>query len=128
MSVFQPIAGFLEEPKFTLLSTGNATDVLTMAAGDTRAYTVIGVTISNADSAARVCSVWVTQDTTDYLIWTKSVAADTTEECISNPVRLYAKSTARKIRVQAASATTNTVTVAVTYAVATQSGSGANAG
>ena len=124
MSTAQAVAGFLEEPVQLLLPDANVNDLFEMTAGDTRAVTVTGIIVCNADSAARIVNVWLTKNTTDRLLFTKSVSQDTTEtEVLAYPIRMNAKQAARKIRVQAESATADTVTVTMVYTTSSQLGS-----
>lgn len=112
------VAG-LQEPESLLLTTTSVTDVKAIAAASKEAYFVYGVIIANADSTARKVSVWWTKDTTDYLVFVNTVGANETMTVgFDAPVKLIAKSTARKIRAQAAAA--NVVTVTVLYAIAGQ--------
>lgn len=112
MATFYPAIGSLETPTSLLLTGTSVTDVYAMAAGRTDLVTVIGVILANAGASPRVCSVWWTENSTDYLIWTGSVGAGTTEkDVVQHPIRLDAKSTARKIRAQAAAGNEVTVTL-----------------
>ena len=124
MTTLVPVTGFLDEPTQLLLTTTDVTDVKAIAAGTTAITTVHGMILVNAGASARVVSVWVVKDTTSRLIWTGSIAAGTTEtEALKYPLKLYAKSTARKITAQAAAA--NEVTVTLITSLASQSGTGA---
>lgn len=118
MREFSNVAG-LAEPTSLLLTTTSVTDVLTMTVGDKATYLVYGVIIANADSTARKVSVWWTLNATDYLIFVNTVGANETMTVgFDAPVKLFAKSTARKIKAQAAAG--NVVTVTVLYAIAGQ--------
>lgn len=119
-------AGDLQEPKHLLLANTSVNDVLTMAAGDKFTYTVIRLCAVNRDSTDRKVTFFKTEDSTDIAIAEAVVGATSTIDFDVN-IKMYAKSTARKIRAQAA--TSNVVTVTVEYALskqadASQSGSG----
>jgi hypothetical protein len=109
----------LQEPTSLLLSTTSVTDVLALSAGVSGTYLVYGVIIANADTTARKVSVWWTSNATDFLLFNSTIGAtETMTVGFDAPVKLFAKSTARKIRAQAATA--NVVTVTVLYAIAGQ--------
>lgn len=109
----------LQEPTSLLLTGTGVTDVYTISAGVTATSLVYGVIITNADSTARKVSVWWTLNATDNLIFVNTVGANETMTVgFDAPIKLFAKSTARKIRAQAAAA--NVVTVTVLYALAGQ--------
>jgi hypothetical protein len=109
----------LQEPTSLLLSTTSVTDVLALSAGASGTYLVYGVIIANADTTARKVSVWWTSNATDFLLFNSTIGAtETMTVGFDAPVKLFAKSTARKIRAQAATA--NVVTVTVLYAIAGQ--------
>lgn len=123
MSTLIPVSGVLQEPTHLKLPDANVNDVLALAAETTRVLTVVGIIIVNDDSAARVVNIWRTEDSTDYLIYSQSVASATTvTKALEYPLMLYAKSTARKIKAQAESANANTVTVTLIVTQASQSG------
>lgn len=123
MSTLVQVTGILEEPTQLLLPDANANDVLELDAGDTRTLVVHGIIIVNKDTDARVCNVWLTKGSTDRLIYSGSVAADGTEtEALKYPIKMVAKSEARKIMAQAESATGDTVTVTLITSFAQQSG------
>lgn len=112
------VAG-LQEPISLLLSSTSVTDVLALSSGASGSYLVYGVVIANADSTARKVSIWWTSNATDYLLFNSTIGA--TEGMtvgFDAPVKLVAKSAARKIRAQAAAA--NVVTVTILYAIAGQ--------
>jgi hypothetical protein len=112
MSVVVPAQGTLNQPTQLLLPDTAVNDVLSMAAGRTDVVTVIGMIIANDDASARIVRVWLTTDTTDRLIFVRSIAAnETVPVALDAPLLLYAKSTARKIRAQAPAAAINTVTI-----------------
>jgi integral membrane sensor domain MASE1 len=112
-------ANGLQEPTSLLLTGTSVTDVLSIAAGDKATYLVYGVIIANADTTARKVSVWWTSNATDFLIFNSTIGATETMTIgFDAPIKLFAKSTARKIRAQAALA--NVVTVTVLYALAGQ--------
>ncbi len=115
MTTFSPATGALETPTSLLLTGTGVTDVYAMAAGRTDIVTVTGIIIANAGSGANLVSVWWTENSTDYLIYRGSLSGNTTEtDAVKHPIRLYAKSTARKIRAQAATGNEVTVTVITT--------------
>lgn len=117
MSVQIQVGGALEEPTSVLLTSTSATDIKTLASGDAGITTIVGVTIVNQDSSARLVSVWWTNNATDYLIYQGSVPANSTViNAIDIPLMFNAKTTARKIRAQAAAANVVTVTVNSTLA------------
>ena len=112
------VAG-LQDPTSLSLSSTSVTDVLSISSGDKATYLVYGVIIANADTTARKVSVWWTSNTTDYLLFNSTIGATESMTIgFDAPVKLFAKSTARKIRAQAAAA--NVVTVTVLYALAGQ--------
>lgn len=118
MREFSVVAG-LEEPTSLLLTTTSVTDVYSITAGAKATSIVYGIIIANADSTARKVSVWWTSNATDYLIFVNTVGANETMTVgLDAPIKLFAKSTARKIRAQAAAA--NVVTVTVLSALAGQ--------
>jgi hypothetical protein len=109
----------LQEPKSLQLSSTSVTDVLAVSAGDKATYFVHGVIIVNDDSTARLVNIYRTEDTTDYSTFSATVGGgETMTVGFDAPLKLYAKSTARKIRAKAAAA--NVVTVTVLYAIAGQ--------
>lgn len=114
MSVLITSGGVLDDPTILLLPDTAVNDVLSMAAGTKEIRSVVGMIIVNADSSARQVDVWFTVNTTDRLIFSRSVAAhETVTEALAYPLKLNAKSTARKIRAQAAAATV-TITLITT--------------
>lgn len=118
MREFSNVAG-LQEPISLLLTGTSVTDVYSISAGEKSTAIVYGVIIANADTTARKVSVWWTSNTTDYLLFNSTIGATETMTIgFDAPVKLFAKSTARKIRAQAAAA--NVVTVTVLYALAGQ--------
>jgi hypothetical protein len=109
----------IQEPKSLKLSSTSVTDVLAVSAGEKATYFVSGVIIVNDDSTARLVNIYRTEDTTDYSTFSATVGANETMTVgFDAPLKLYAKSTARKIRAKAAAA--NVVTVTVLYAIAGQ--------
>jgi hypothetical protein len=109
----------LQEPKSLQLSSTSVTDVLAVSAGDKATYFVHGAIIVNDDSTARLVNIYRTEDTTDYSTFSATVGGgETMTVGFDAPLKLYAKSTARKIRAKAAAA--NVVTVTVLYAIAGQ--------
>jgi hypothetical protein len=118
-------ANGLQEPTSLLLTTTSVTDVLSITAGDKPTYLIYSVILTNADTTARKVSVWWTLNATDYLIFVHTVGANETMTIgFDAPIKLFAKSTARKIRAQAALA--NVVTVTVLYAISGQTTDAAN--
>lgn len=102
----------LNEPTSLLLTTTSVTDVLTVAAGTVSTTLVYGVIIVNDDATARLVNLYWTLNATDYGIFSATVGAgETTTIGFDVPLKLYAKSTARKIRAKAAAANVVTVTV-----------------
>lgn len=119
MSVVIAVPGNVQAPKSLLLPNTNKNDVLALAAEDSAPVTVVGIVIVNQDASPRKVTVWWTENATDYAIFERSVAAnETVTVALDAPIFLYAKSTARKIKAQAAAA--NVVTVTVLYTLATQ--------
>lgn len=112
-------AAGLQEQTSLLLTTTSVTDVLSITAGDKATYLVYGVILVNDDTTARLVNVYWTSNATDYGIFTHTVgASETMTVGFDVPVKLYAKSTARKIRAKAAVA--NKITVTVLYALSGQ--------
>lgn len=123
MSVLIPVGGFLEDVKQLLLPDTAVNDVLSIAAGTVSVQTVTGMIIANDDSSARIVRVWLTTNTTDRLIFVRSIAAnETVTEALAAPIKLAAKSTARKIRAQAPAAAINTVTITLITTFSAPSG------
>jgi hypothetical protein len=113
------VANGLQEPTSLLLTTTSVTDVLSITAGDKATYLVYGVVLVNDDSSSRLVNVYWTSNATDYGIFSNTLGANETMTVgFDAPLKLYAKSTARKIRAKAAVA--NKVTVTVLYAIAGQ--------
>jgi hypothetical protein len=69
---------FLEEPISLLLTDTNVANVLSMSAGHPDMTVIAGIIVANADGSARLVSVCWTLDSTDYLIFRRSVAANET--------------------------------------------------
>lgn len=112
MSVFYPVIGALEEPESLRPANTTANDLKSI--GSAEIVTIVGIIIANEDIAARLVSVWYTIGATDYLIYTASVAATATvNDVVKAPIRLYGKSGARKIKVQADAADKVTFTIIV---------------
>ena len=107
-----PLAGTLQEPEVVKLSATTVTDVLSVASGRADVVSVIGALIVNQDSTARKVTLFLTKNTTDYAIFENTVGAnESVSVTFEAPIKLYAKSTARKIRAQAAAADVVTVTI-----------------
>ena len=106
--------GNLAEPESLLLTTTNVTDVLAFAAGDSGAFTIGSIRITNEDTTDRIATIWWTKNTTDYCIFEGTVGANSSIDAIDQPFKLTPNSTARKIRAQAAAANVLTVTVIYT--------------
>ena len=105
-------ANGLNEPTSLLLTTTSVTDVVSIAAGTVSTTLVYGVIIVNDDATARLVNIYWTLNTTDYGIFSHTVGAgETMTVGFDVPLKLYAKSTARKIRAKAAAANVVTVTV-----------------
>lgn len=118
-------ANGLNEPTSLLLTTTSVTDVVSIAAGTVSTTLVYGVIIVNDDSTARLVNLYWTLNTTDYGIFSHTVGAgETMTVGFDVPLKLYAKSTARKIRAKAAAA--NVVTVTVLSALSGQTSDAAN--
>jgi hypothetical protein len=119
--------GVLQEPTSLLLTGTITTDVLTMVAGSKFLYTAVLANFVNEDSTDRTVTLYRTVDSTDYAIYIGTCGAGQSLE-IPILVKMYAKSTARKIRAKASAG--NVVTVTISYyqgtqqADASQSGSG----
>jgi hypothetical protein len=112
------VAG-LQEQTSLKLSTTSVTDVLSITAGDKATYLVYGVILVNDDSTARLVNVYWTSNATDYGIFSSTIGAgETMTVGFDAPIKLFAKTTARKIRAKAAAA--NVVTVTVLYALSGQ--------
>ncbi len=115
MSNVNPAGGNLDQPTSLLLPDTAVNDVLTRAAGSKDVTVVVGISIVNVDTVARLVTVWWTKDTTDYAIFQQSVpASSTVTVALDAPLKLFAKVTARKIRAQAAAANVVTVTLVTT--------------
>ncbi len=114
MTTYSAAIGTIEDPVSVPLTTTSVTDIYAMAAGRPEMVTIIGVILANEGASPRLCSIWWTENSTDYLLWRGSVAAASTEtDVVKHPIRLYAKSTARKIKAQAAAANEVTVTLII---------------
>lgn len=119
------VAAGLQEPTSLLLTTTSVTDVLSISAGDKATYLIYGVILVNDDASSRLVNVYWTSNATDYGIFSNTIGANETITIgFDAPLKLYAKSTARKIRAKAAVA--NKVTVTVLYAIAGQTNENAN--
>lgn len=113
MTAFYPVLGALEEPYSTLLTTTGVTDIHEVQT--TEILTLIGCIIANQGAGANLVSVWWTKGTDDFLIYTGSVPATSTEKiAIDVPVRLFGRLGTRKIKAQAQTADEVTVTLVVT--------------
>lgn len=124
MREFSVVSG-LQEPTSLLLTTTSTTDVLSITAGDKATYLIYGVVLVNDDSSSRLVNVYWTSNATDYGIFSNTLGANETMTVgFDAPLKLYAKSTARKIRAKAAVA--NKITVTVLYAIAGQTQDAAN--
>lgn len=118
-------AAGLQEPTSLLLTGTTVTDVLAITAGDKATYLIYGVVLVNDDSTARLVNVYWTSNATDYGVFSNTVGANETMTVgFDAPLKLYAKSTARKIRAKAAVA--NKITVTVLYAIAGQTNDASN--
>jgi hypothetical protein len=105
-------ANGLNEPTSLLLTTTSVTDVVSIAAGTVSTTLVYGVIIVNDDATARLVNIYWTLNATDYGIFSATVGAgETMTVGFDVPLKLFAKSTARKIRAKAAAANVVTVTV-----------------
>lgn len=105
-------AAGLQEPTSLLLTATTVTDVLSIAAGTVSTTLVYGVIIVNDDATARLVNLYWTLNATDYGIFSGTIGAgETMTVGFDVPLKLYAKSTARKIRAKAAAANVVTVTV-----------------
>jgi hypothetical protein len=105
-------ANGLNEPTSLLLTTTSVTDVVSIAAGTVSTTLVYGVIIVNDDATARLVNLYWTLNATDYGIFSHTVGAgETMTVGFDVPLKLFAKSTARKIRAKAAAANVVTVTV-----------------
>lgn len=116
--------GVLQEPKIVYLTTTSVTDVLTMAAGVKETNTVVSACFANEGASDRTVTLYRTENTTDLVIYIGTVGAGQSLE-IPLLIKLYAKSTARKIRAKASAA--NEVTVTITYRQTTQQSDNATA-
>lgn len=118
-------ANGLNEPTSLLLTTTAVTDVVSIAAGTVSTTLVYGVIIVNDDATARLVNIYWTLNATDYGIFSHTVGAgETMTVGFDVPLKLFAKSTARKIRAKAAAA--NVVTVTVLSALSGQTQDAAN--
>lgn len=119
--------GVLQEPTSLLLTGTSVTDVLTMSAGAKFINTATLATFVNEDATDRTVTLYRTVDSTDYAIYIGTCAAGQSLE-IPILVKMYAKSTARKIRAKASAGNVVTVTIVhyqgTQQADASQSGSG----
>lgn len=105
-------AAGLQEPTSLLLTATTVTDVLSIAAGTVSTTMVYGVIIVNDDTATCLVNLYRTENTTDYGIFSGTIGAgETMTVGFDVPLKLFAKSTARKIRAKAATANKVTVTV-----------------
>lgn len=113
MSVFYAVGGAVEEP-ISLRPTGTGvTDLVEF--DDKQEVLIIGLIVANQDASARLASIWYTVASTDYLIYTGSVATTSSvHDILPAPIRLRGKDGVRKVKVQAAAA--DVVTFTVIYA------------
>jgi hypothetical protein len=113
------LSGTIAQPVSVKLSSTSVTDILSLAAGRADTATVYGALIVNQDSSARKVTLFWTENTTDYAIYESTLGANESVSVeFDAPIKLMAKSTARKIRAQAAAA--NVVTVTVLYTISSQ--------
>ena len=113
------IAGTLQDPTSLLLTTTSVTDVLSLVAGSNGIATAYGLIVVNRDSTPRLVTFWWTSGVTDYALYEGTIGAnESTYIKLDPPIRLFAKSTARKIRAQAAAS--NVVTVSVIHSLSNQ--------
>jgi len=111
MREISSVAG-LQEPTSLLLTATTVTDVLSIASGTVSTTLVYGVIIVNDDSATCLVNLYWTNNATDYGIFSGTIGAgETMTVGFDVPIKLFAKSTARKIRAKAATANKVTVTV-----------------
>jgi len=117
--VLMQLSGTIAQPVSVKLSTTSVTDILALAAGRSDTATVYGALIVNQDSSSRKVTLFWTENTTDYAIYENTIGANESVSIeFDAPIKLMAKSTARKIRAQAAAA--NVVTVTVLYTISSQ--------
>lgn len=105
-------AAGLQEPTSLLLTATTVTDVISIAAGTVSTTLVYGAIIVNDDTATCLVNLYLTNNATDYGIFSGTIGAgETMTVGFDAPLKLFAKSTARKIRAKAATANKVTVTV-----------------
>jgi len=105
-------ANGLQEPTSLLLTATTVTDVISIAAGTVSTTLVYGVIIVNDDTATCLVNIYWTSNATDYGIYSDTIGAGATVTVgFDVPIKLFAKSTARKIRAKAATANKVTITV-----------------
>lgn len=119
MSITVPVSGILQSPTSLLLANTSVNDVYSMDAGRAEVVTVVGVVVVNRDASARLVTIWWADGATDNAIFEQSVPANSTVIAIDVPLRLFAKTTAQKIKAQAAAG--NVVSVTVSTVMASQS-------
>jgi hypothetical protein len=107
----------LQEPKRLLLTGTSVTDVLTMSAGDKFTYTVTRVTFANEDSTDRTVTLYFTENASDTVLYIGTCGAGQSLD-LEREIKMFAKSTARKIRAKASAG--NVVTVTLEYTISSQ--------
>ena len=85
MSVVANFIGSLELPAYLLLS---GTSVQTVYTAENSTTTLAAFTLSNNTAGAITCSVFHNDGSSEWLIWTGSVPANSSVTVTDNPVRL----------------------------------------
>jgi len=113
VSVVIPVQGNLQQPISVKLDSTSEIDMLSLAADTTRGFiTVVGVIIVNQDGSAQKVTVSWNDGTTSFALFERSIPAnETITVALDAPIALYTKTSARKIKAQAAKADVVTVTL-----------------
>lgn len=96
MSVVANYIGTLDYPEFYAFANTTKQDVYTVASTN-RGLTLGGFSFANDTGSAVQCKLYHYDGTTERLVWTGSVAANSTSIIESNPVRLRASDVIRAV-------------------------------
>lgn len=123
MSVSTSLAGVVQPPSTTLLTTTAKTDVFT--ASDKYVQKVVSLSIANEDtSSAILVTLHWNDGTSDHCFWVKEVAAKSTEIVSDIPLSLSSRVSTQKIKATAGTGNKISVTVVPVADFAGQAGGG----
>lgn len=123
MSVSTSLAGIVQPPSTTLLTTTAKTDVFT--ASDKYVQKVVSIAVANEDtsSAVKVTLHWH-DGTDDHCFWVKEVAAKSTEIVSDIPLALSSRVATQKIKATAGTGNVVSITIVSVADYAAQGGGG----